>query len=89
MKNGVAEYIARCMECQKVKVEHRHPVGLLQPLRIPEWKWDVVIMDFITNLHKMIFQNDAIMVLVDKLTKVAYFIPVKTTHKETNMQIFT
>jgi len=30
------------MECQKVKVEHRHPAGLLQPLPIPDWKWDVV-----------------------------------------------
>jgi hypothetical protein len=39
MKNDVVDYIARCMECQKVKVEHRHPVGLLQPLPIPE-KWE-------------------------------------------------
>ena len=38
MKNDVASYISRCMKCQKVKVEHRHPVGLLQPLPIPEWK---------------------------------------------------
>ena len=52
MKNDVAEYIARCMECQKVKVEHRHLTGLLQPLPIPEWKWDVVMMDFITKLPK-------------------------------------
>ena len=35
MKNEVAEYIARCIECQHVKVEHRHPAGLLQPLPIP------------------------------------------------------
>jgi hypothetical protein len=40
MKKEVVEYIARCMECQKVKAEHRHPTGLLQPLPIPEWKWD-------------------------------------------------
>ena len=38
MKNDVPEYINRCMECQKVKVENRHPAGLLQPLPIPEWK---------------------------------------------------
>jgi hypothetical protein len=36
MKREIAEYIARCMECQKVKVEHRHPTGFLQPLPIPE-----------------------------------------------------
>jgi hypothetical protein len=35
MKKDVVDYIAICMECQKVKVEHRHPTGLLQPLPIP------------------------------------------------------
>jgi hypothetical protein len=39
MKNDVVHYIAQCMECQKVKHEHRHPTGLLQPLPIPEKKW--------------------------------------------------
>ena len=38
MKNDVAEYIARCMECQNIKVENRRPIGLLQPLPIPKWK---------------------------------------------------
>ena len=38
MKREIIEYIARCMECQKVKAEHRHPAGLLQPLPITEWK---------------------------------------------------
>jgi hypothetical protein len=50
MKKDIAEYIARCIECQKVKVDHRHPTGLLQPLPIPEWKWEVVTMDFITRI---------------------------------------
>jgi hypothetical protein len=45
MKKEIVEYIAKCMECQKVKAEHRHPTGLLQLLPIPEWKWDVVTMD--------------------------------------------
>ena len=38
MKKDVTSYISRCMKCQKVKVEHGHPAGLLQPLPIPEWK---------------------------------------------------
>ena len=84
MKSDVAKYIARCMECQKVKVEHRHLTGLLQPLPIPEWKWDVVTMDFITKLPKTKLKNDAIMIVVDKLTKAAHLIPVKTTHKAAN-----
>jgi hypothetical protein len=81
LKKEIAEYIAECMECQKVKVEHRHPAGLLQPLPIPEWKWDVVTMDFITGLPRTSKQHDSIMVVVDKLTKAAHFIPLKTTHR--------
>jgi DNA-binding transcriptional regulator WhiA len=73
------------LACQKVKAEHRHPVGLLHPLHIPEWKWEVVTMEFITNLPRTNKQHDLIMVVVDKLTKDANFIPVNLTHKETNI----
>jgi hypothetical protein len=73
------------MECQKVKVEHRHPAGLLQPLPIPEKKWEVITMDFITGLPRTNKQHDSIMVVVDKLTKVAHFLPVKTTHTVANI----
>jgi hypothetical protein len=73
------------LEFQKVKAEHRYPTSLLQPLPIPEWKWKVVTMDFITKLPKTNKQHDSIMVVVDKLTKAAHFIPVKLTHKATNI----
>jgi hypothetical protein len=85
MKKEVADFIAKCLECKKVKVEHRDPPGLLQPLRIPKWKWEVVTLDFITNLPKTKNKHDSIMVVVDKLTKDSHFIPVKLTHKETNI----
>jgi hypothetical protein len=81
MKREFIEYIARCMECQKAKVEHRHPAGLLQPLPIPKWKWEVVTMDFITGFPRTSKLHDLIMVVVDKLRKDAHFIPLKTTHK--------
>jgi hypothetical protein len=81
MKKEIAEYIARCMECQKVKAKHRHPAGLLQALPIPEWKWEVITMDFITGLPRTSKLHDSIMVMVDKLTKATHFIPLKTTHK--------
>jgi hypothetical protein len=42
-------------------------------------------MDFITGLPRTGKQHDSIMVVVDKITKVAHFIPLKTTHKETNV----
>jgi hypothetical protein len=81
MKQDIAQYIVKCLECQQVKVEHRHPVGLLQPLQIPEWKWEVISMDFITGLPKTTKQHDAIMVVVDKLSKETHFIPIKSTFK--------
>jgi hypothetical protein len=85
MKKEIVKYIARCMEFHKVKAEHSHPAGLLQPLPIPEWKWEVVIMDFIMGLPRTDKQHDSIMVVVDKLMKDAHFILLKTTHKATNV----
>jgi hypothetical protein len=85
MKKEIAEYIAKCMECQKVKSKHRHPAGLLQPLPILECNWEVVKMDFITGLPRRGKKHDSIMVVVDKITKAAHFIPLKTTHKAANV----
>jgi hypothetical protein len=79
------EFIAKCLECQRVKDEHRHPTGLLQPLPIPEWKWGVVTIYFIMKLPRTNKKHDSIMVVVDKLTKASHFIPIKLTHKETNV----
>ena len=68
------------MKCQQVKVEHQHLAGLLQPLPIPEWKWEVISMDFITGFPMTWRQHDSIMVVVEKLTKATHFILVKSTH---------
>jgi hypothetical protein len=38
MKRDIAEYVSLCDTCQRVKAEHQRPAGLLQPLKIPEWK---------------------------------------------------
>jgi phosphoribosyl-dephospho-CoA transferase len=65
MKQDIVEYIAKCLKCQQVKVEQKHPAGLLQPLQILEWKGETISMDFITSLPKTIKQHDVIMVLVD------------------------
>jgi hypothetical protein len=81
LKKGIANYLAKCLECQQVKAEHRHPARLLQPLSIQEWKWETISMDFITGLPKSTKKNDAIMVVVDKRSKSSHFIPVKSTCK--------
>jgi len=85
MKREIFEYIAKFLECQRVKDEHRHPAGLLQPLPIHLWMWEVVTMDFITRFPRMSKQHDGIMVVVYTLTKSAHFIHMKVTHKETSV----
>ena len=60
---------------------HEMSAGLLHPLPVPEWKREVVSMDFITGLPMTWRQHDSIMVVVDKLTKAAHFIPVKSTYE--------
>ena len=85
MKNELAEYIAKCFECRQVKNEHQHPNGLLQPLCIPSWKWEIISPYFITFLLRNQKWNDSIMVVVDKLSKAAHFIVVKTTYKVANI----
>jgi hypothetical protein len=80
IKRDIAEYVALCDTCQWVKAEHQRPAGLLQPLKIPEWKWEEIRMDFIVGLPRTQAGYDSIWVIVDHLTKVAHFIPVKMTY---------
>jgi hypothetical protein len=76
----VVEYVSLCDTYQRVKPEHQRPAGLLQPMQIPEWKWKEVGMDFIVGLPRTRNGYDSIWVIVDRLTKVAHFLPVKTTY---------
>ena len=82
MKRDIADFVARCLECQWVKAEHQHPMGLLQPHSIPEWKWDVISIYFITRLPISVRRHDAIMVVVDHFTNVAHFILVRSSYNE-------
>ena len=81
MKREIAAFVSRCMTCQLVKAEHQRPPGLLQPLEIPEWKWEHITMDFISGLPRTRKGNNSIWVIVDRLTKSAHFIPMKTGEK--------
>ncbi|KAA0043069.1 pol protein [Cucumis melo var. makuwa] len=76
MKREVAEFVSRCLVCQQVKAPRQKPAGLLQPLSIPEWKWENVSMDFITGLPRTLRGFTVIWVVVDRLTKSAHFVPV-------------
>ncbi|KAL0557201.1 hypothetical protein IC582_005719 [Cucumis melo] len=80
MKREVAEFVSRCLVCQQVKAPRQKPAGLLQPLSIPEWKWENVSMDFITGLPRTLRGFKVIWVVVDRLTKSAHFVPGKSTY---------
>ena len=80
MKREIAEHVAMCDSCRRNKAEHPRPTGLLQPLQIPQWKWDEIGMDFIVGLPRTRAGYDSIWVVVDRLTKSAHFIPVKTNY---------
>jgi hypothetical protein len=80
MKRDIAEYVSLCDTCQCVKVEHQRLAGVLQPLKILEWKWEEIGMDFIVGLPRTQGQYDSIWVDMDRLTMVAHFILIKTTY---------
>ena len=77
MKREIAQFIIGCDVCRRIKAEYQRPAGTLRPLPIPEWKWDKVGMDFITGFPKTPKGNDAILVIIDRLSKVAHFLPVR------------
>jgi len=60
MKQEVADYMAKYLTCQSVKIKHQRPAGLLQPLDVPKWKWDSVSMDFVIGLPLTQMKNNAI-----------------------------
>jgi len=76
LKRDVAQFVYSCLICQKSKVEHQKPVGLMTPLDVPKWKWDSISMDFVTSLPNTPRGNDVIWVIVDRLTKSAHFISI-------------
>ena len=80
MKRDIADFVSKCLTCQQVKLEHQRPLGLLQQLPIPEWKWDMISIDFASGLPRTSSGYDAIWVIVDRLTKIAHFLPIKKTY---------
>ncbi|KAI3797801.1 hypothetical protein L1987_33064 [Smallanthus sonchifolius] len=79
MKCDVTKYVSKCLTCSQVKAEHQKPYEKIQPLDIPEWKWEHITMDFITKLPRTAKGHDTIWVIVDRLTKSAHFLPIRET----------
>lgn len=76
MKGDTKRYVDQCAVCQQNKSTAMSPVGLLQPLPIPEHVWDDVTMDFIEGLPKL-GRVDTILVFVDHLSKHGHFLTLK------------
>ncbi|KAI5348622.1 hypothetical protein L3X38_001509 [Prunus dulcis] len=85
MKGDIAKYVSRCLICQQVKAERQKPSGLMQPLPIPEWKWERITMDFVFKLPRTPRGHDGIWVIMDRLTKSAHFLPIKETYSLTRL----
>ena len=75
LKDDVLRHVRERSTCQQNKVEHIHLDGLLQPLPIPEQKWESISTDFITSLSK-VQGRDCIYVVVDWITKFAHFFAI-------------
>ena len=88
MKRDIAQFVAQCLVCQQVKVEHQRPAGFLQPFSIPEWKWEHITMDFVTGLPRTLGGNNAIWVIVDQLTKSAHFLPMKVNFSMDRLALY-
>ncbi|GJU65646.1 putative reverse transcriptase domain-containing protein [Tanacetum coccineum] len=79
MKVEITTYVSKCLTCAKVKAECQKPSGLLVQPVIPVWKWENITMDFVTKLPKTSTGQNATLVIVDRFTKSAYFLPMKET----------
>ena len=73
--------MAKCPNCQQVKAKHLKPGGLTQIIEVSTWKWEAINMDFLVGFPRTRRQYDSIWVIVDRLTKFAHFIPVKSTYR--------
>ena len=78
LKEDAQNYVNECKVHQQNKSELTYPVGLLQPLPIPEQKWDSISMDFITGLPKYL-GKDCIYMVVDILTNFSNFFDVTSS----------
>ncbi|KAJ9527854.1 hypothetical protein QJQ45_005500 [Haematococcus lacustris] len=77
MRADVRYYVSTCDACQRDKASSLRPGGLLNPLSIPDYRWESVSMDSITKLPAGSHGYDAICVFVDRLSKMVHFVPCR------------
>jgi hypothetical protein len=86
MKQDVYQYVTSCPTCVVSKYNTQSPIGLLHPIPLPQRRWQQVTMDFITGIPRTSnYQYDMIMVVVDRLSKYAHFVPCYTTNSASDI----
>lgn len=85
MKNTVTTYVQNCYTCQRARAPRDREHGLLQPLPIPQKRWQDISMDFIVGLPDS-DGHDAIFVVVDRLTKERHYIPCTASDDGTSAE---
>ena len=83
----IMKYVTSCDACQRNKPSQQSPMGPMMPLPIPTRPWQWVSLDLITQLPRSRSGHDAIVVFVDKLTKMVHY--VATTTNVTAPQLAT
>ena len=78
MSHYISQYVKTCDLCLWTKVQHRPPIRELALLPVPEFHWDTISVDFIVKLPES-HSYDAVMNVVDSMSKMSHFIPTHTT----------
>ena len=73
------KYVRGCDQCQRNKPDVRGKQGLPLSIATPKRAWEVICMDFIGPLPLTARGNDSVMVVIDKLTRWVYYIPMQRT----------
>ena len=84
LKRDVGNIVAQCRVCAFAK-QVRKNVGLYTPLPVPTRPWDDVSMDFVLRLPRTVRHQDCIMVVVDRFSKMAHFVPCSKTSDATRV----
>ena len=75
MDKDIWKHVQECDVCQRMKPSNHPFAGRLYPLSIPEWSWESIDMDNLGSIPKSAFGKDMILIVIDRLTKMARFIP--------------
>jgi hypothetical protein len=79
MASDVEHHVRGCVKCQQVKPNNGAPQGELSPLSVPTRRWESMSLDFVVKLPKTANGNDAILVMVDRLSKYLLLEPCSET----------